>query len=399
MSPHAHYLFRKSSPSCALLFVRVLICCACVRWTLFHEGALQLTSNYAVTNDAPRALSSLLQDSFSSALLPSILRALWSRLSDCKGLNWRHASKGLTLLRELLIRGPEQVFSDALANIGLLRTFLEYRSGLEGLGQGNKVKETARDVFFLLLEGKQYLLLRANYWNGKKKLNMPRIRLTFEHALSTSFGDLHRVVVPSEGPQQAPNSPSRLGTAEPMGPSSADSGNAASLLGGDDDGYAGADLSAFSGGDDEEPLAPARLGTMASDSHVAARTPNSSYVASEAVKPPGKWENFGANAAQSSGGEAAAWEGFGAHAQAHGGRPSAIQQAPPPQQWVSFNADNALQQPAPIKPDRRPSAQAPEVSHNNRPPLSGQQLAGQGKQVLGPIKKGGVHSLTTNPLT
>jgi hypothetical protein len=126
---------------------------------------------------------------------------IWTRLGDCKGLKWRHAHKSLLLLRELLIRGPEAVLSETLSNITTLRTFLEYKAGVLGGNQGNKVREVAQEMFFVLLDGRQVMLQRSVYWSGKKKLAQPRLRLSIEHALSTSFEDLHRVVAPtSEGP-------------------------------------------------------------------------------------------------------------------------------------------------------------------------------------------------------
>lgn len=64
-----------------------------------------------------------------------------------------------------------------------------------------QVRETSREVFFLVLDVRRYMLLRSVYWAGKKKYGPPRIRLTIEHALSSSFGDIHRVLVPGEAPR------------------------------------------------------------------------------------------------------------------------------------------------------------------------------------------------------
>ncbi len=174
------------------------------RWTVFHDTALQLTSNSAnASADAQRALLSLVDDSFNAALLPSILRAIWSRLGDCKGLKWRHGHKALILLRELLLRGPEAILSETLSNITLLRSFLEYRGGMlggaVGGGQGpTKVRDVARELFFLALDGRAFLLNRAGLQTAsRKRLAPPRLRLTMEHALSSSFADIHRVVAPA----------------------------------------------------------------------------------------------------------------------------------------------------------------------------------------------------------
>lgn len=322
------------------------------RWTVFHEGALQLTSNYAVTSDAQKALNTLVEDSFSSALLPSIMRTIWSRLNDCKGLNWRHASKGLTLLRELLIRGPEQVLSDTLANVGVLRAFLEYRSGM-GLGQGNKVKETAREVFFLALDGKHYLLLRSVCAAGKKRFSQPRIRLTFEHALSTTFGDLHRVVVPTEGPQQAPTGPSRAGQ---EGASSSLSEDVC----GEDLVDTGGDLSALEGGEDEPPGPPGRLGQMTSDGPIGRRSSLSDAGSPTMNKPAsGRWENFdsgsGPTPSAAPSGPQAQWVNFGSN-----GGSSGAAQAGGSAGWDTFSEP-------PKKPERRNSGAAPpEVGRHGR---------------------------------
>ena len=195
------------------------------RWTVFHETALQLTSSSATGPPDPhKALQILVEDSYSSTLLPSILRVIWNRLGDCKGLKWRHAHKSLLLLRELLIRGPEAVLSETLSNITTLRTFLEYKAGVLGGNQGNKVREVAQEIFFVLLDGRQVMLQRSVYWSGKKKLAQPRLRLSIEHALSTSFEDLHRVVAPTN---EAPSSSSGVGVAPVRSMSTSRSGSGA----------------------------------------------------------------------------------------------------------------------------------------------------------------------------
>ncbi len=224
------------------------------RWTVFHETALQLTSSSGgpVQADAQRALHILVEDAYSSTLLPSILRVVWNRLGDCKGLKWKHAHKSLLLLRELLIRGPESVLSETLSNITVLRTFLEYKAGvLGGGGQGNKVREVAHDLFFVLLDGRQFMLQRSVYWTGKKKLAGPALRLNMEHALSTAFADLHQVVAPTS---EAPVVPASASLSTSLGRSGGPPPDllSAESTSGDDQLMPLTDVSAFAAAEPEE---------------------------------------------------------------------------------------------------------------------------------------------------
>jgi hypothetical protein len=280
------------------------------RWTIFHEAALQLTSNTAVTTDAQRILNQLINDSYSSNLLPSILRVIWNRLGDCKGLKWRHASKGMVLLKELLIRGPESVLSDTLSNISTLRSFLEYRSGL---GQGYKVRESAREVFFLVLDGRQYLLLRNVVAGGKKKFGLPRVRLTFEHALSSAFEDIHRVLTPSDV-SQSRASGDLLGL--DMGTGSPGASQPQDFVE-----YEGSDLSVFA--------------TEPSTSEFASGAGEEGY--GDATSPP---ETRGARAPSK-------WETFNSGSGSGVPSPDAPAPAPAPQRWEAFGSGSP---PAPAPP-------------------------------------------------
>lgn len=304
------------------------------RWTTLHDAASQLTSNSATTSDAQRALMAVVEDSFSSIYLPSIFRVIWNRLGDCKGLKWRHAHKSLILLREILIRGPESILSEVLSNIWVLRTFLEYKPGMGG--QGQKVRDTAKELFFLVLNGRRFMLLRTIYWVGNKKLAPPRIRLGLEHALSTSFADLHRVVTPSA---DAPvPTPGRGGAPTPDLLSDA----AADFV-------TVGDMSAFVSEPDEAGVAE-----DAGENALLRHGSSSSH-------------NEGPNSARSQGGAKAAWESFNSGS---GVAPEAA--APPQQQWETFHgpvagAPSAANpqwerfegsgafSPAPAKPDRRTS--------------------------------------------
>jgi len=170
------------------------------RWTVFHDLVLQLTSNSShniLPGEAERMMQQVLEDAYSSTLLPSILRTVWARLGDCKGSKWKHAHKSLMLLRELLLYGPEATFSVALSQVTIVRALLQYKGGgLGGSAQTSMVRDVAHDLLFLLLDGRRFMLERAVHWTGEKKVEGPAVILNAPHAFNSSFADLHHALAP-----------------------------------------------------------------------------------------------------------------------------------------------------------------------------------------------------------
>ena len=88
------------------------------RYHRAHPGAMALTSNSEFKGDAAATLQRLCQvEAHDAPVLSRIIRTIELRLEDSAGLKWRHALKGLLLLRALLIYGPEVRYTIPISDL------------------------------------------------------------------------------------------------------------------------------------------------------------------------------------------------------------------------------------------------------------------------------------------
>ena len=79
---------------------------------------------------------------------------LHGRLTDCKGIQWRHGYKALLLLRELILLGPPAAVALAIDLLPIIKTLCRYKSGLPpgaGSGSGEFIRSGARHHILPLL--------------------------------------------------------------------------------------------------------------------------------------------------------------------------------------------------------------------------------------------------------
>jgi len=157
----------------------------------FHPLALQLTSSAdgkALNTGFSRseAADMLVKASFDSASLEAILRVLWWRLSDCRGLSWKRGLRALSILRLLLVRGPEAILGDCLKHIKDIREMAVYRSGI---GYGKRVRTLGRRCLALVLDRARLRQRRFGqlHLGAVRFFHPPKIGT---HA--TSFANLHQ---------------------------------------------------------------------------------------------------------------------------------------------------------------------------------------------------------------
>lgn len=96
-----------------------------VRDTSAFQATLQLTSNKS--SNSSRLIAFLIDKSYNTVAFTEILNALFSRLDDCTGKNWRHAMQALSMLKQLLVSGSDQSVSACITSIGRLKAMRRFR--------------------------------------------------------------------------------------------------------------------------------------------------------------------------------------------------------------------------------------------------------------------------------
>ncbi|KAL1924311.1 uncharacterized protein VTP21DRAFT_7346 [Calcarisporiella thermophila] len=153
------------------------------------KGALRTVKNYtkgysdvqtkvreATSNDGhpPSAIlmSEIARLTYNEVAVLEILDTIDKRLND-KGKNWRHVYKSLSLLEYCLIWGSERVIAFAKGNLYIISTLRQFQHIDEhGRDVGANVREKAKDVTNLLLDGSKLMNQRRNrQWNQSVPVN------------------------------------------------------------------------------------------------------------------------------------------------------------------------------------------------------------------------------------
>ena len=140
----------------------------------------EMTSNKSTKRNMNDCYNEIIKRSYDAEQISTINEVLWNRLSDAKGMQWRHGYKSMLLLEVLLKRGSEACVANALDHVRLLHRMIHYRasdktaavqlklvntftSGYDGdeKGRGERVRTTAVRVLKLLHETSTLKLLRS----------------------------------------------------------------------------------------------------------------------------------------------------------------------------------------------------------------------------------------------
>jgi len=144
-----------------------------------HPVALNLTSSNTSLKDAIQICNQLCREAHGTTAFLAVLRVVWARLQDCKGMRWRHAHHGLTLLRHLLLKGPLAIWSDSVDRLSLLKSLMKFRSQV---GDAKVVRSLAQEVLALLLDLSLLTTQRARLANlNRTSLQQPDQRLPFKY--------------------------------------------------------------------------------------------------------------------------------------------------------------------------------------------------------------------------
>ena len=139
-----------------------------------------MTSNKPTKRNREQAYDEIVAKTYDAAQIQQIDEVLWNRISDAKGVQWRHGYKSMKLLEVLLVRGSDAFVANALDHVRRLYSMVNYRakdkaaavqlklvsaftSGYDGdeKGRGEKVRSTAVCVLKMLHETSKLRILRS----------------------------------------------------------------------------------------------------------------------------------------------------------------------------------------------------------------------------------------------
>jgi hypothetical protein len=121
--------------------------------------AMHLTSNNRNEAQASLEMSRIVQDCRESAsLLIEVMSVIWERLSDCRGMQWKHGLYALQLLMDLILHGPISAVTEATDGLSRLRQ-LKYYENMRPLIAQN-IRNTANSIHILLINRAQLFNMR-----------------------------------------------------------------------------------------------------------------------------------------------------------------------------------------------------------------------------------------------
>ncbi|CAM9203886.1 unnamed protein product, partial [Chrysoparadoxa australica] len=161
-----------------------------------HALALEVMtggSSQASNSSVVPSVDRICREARSDFKFSAILRAVWLKLREVRGANWRQTERALSLLHELLLHGPESVLAEAVGHIQDIRVLRTCPVG--GKGDPSGMRKLALAVLGLICDTKRLGVLRraiekerGGKDHGVEKLAGPR------RGLLHDFDTLHAMV-------------------------------------------------------------------------------------------------------------------------------------------------------------------------------------------------------------
>jgi hypothetical protein len=164
-----------------------------------RSRAMHLTSNNRNENEVSMEMSRIVQDCRECAsFLIEVMSVIWERLSDCRGMQWKHGLYALQLLMELILHGPISAITEATDGLSRLRQ-LKYYENMRPLIAQN-IRNMANSIHVLLINRSQLFnmrrvcaLRRMEAGKSSRKMHSRNRNLN----IRMSFADTHKLVKPN----------------------------------------------------------------------------------------------------------------------------------------------------------------------------------------------------------
>ncbi|CAB9501263.1 DENN domain-containing protein 1A [Seminavis robusta] len=170
--------------------------------------AMELTSKRAFEGDYNKVLADLVEQCReSSSVLFDVMSVVWIRMRDNRGLQWRHATHSLHILKNLLFHGPIAAVAEATDGLDKIRA-LKYYNGNRQTSICVQIRTAATQVYSLVVDRSKLFHIRRVCINKRRALRMqnrpnlardPRL----QKAISVPFHKVHAAMNPG-APRAAP---------------------------------------------------------------------------------------------------------------------------------------------------------------------------------------------------
>jgi DENN (AEX-3) domain/ENTH domain len=122
--------------------------------------AMELTSKRAFEGDYNKALADLVEQCREcSSVLFDVMSVVWIRMRDNRGLQWRHATHSLHILKNLLFHGPLAAVAEATDGLDKIRA-LKYYNGNRQASICVQIRTAATQVYNLVVDRNKLFHIR-----------------------------------------------------------------------------------------------------------------------------------------------------------------------------------------------------------------------------------------------
>lgn len=133
---------------------------AMLQLTNARRMAMELTSKRAFEGDYNKALADLVEQCReSSSVLYDVMSVVWIRMRDNRGLQWRHATHSLHILKNLLFHGPLAAVAEATDGLDKIRA-LKYYNGNRQTSICVQIRTAATQVYNLIVDRSKLYQIR-----------------------------------------------------------------------------------------------------------------------------------------------------------------------------------------------------------------------------------------------
>ena len=144
-----------------------------LQMTNARRMAMDLTSKRPFEGDYNKALADLVEQCREcSSILFDVMSVVWTRMRDNRGMQWRHATHSLHIVKNLLFHGPLAAVAEATDGLDKIRA-LKYYNGNRQASICVQIQQAANQVFNLLVDREKLFHIRRVCIQKRKSLKQP----------------------------------------------------------------------------------------------------------------------------------------------------------------------------------------------------------------------------------
>jgi hypothetical protein len=135
--------------------------------------AMNLTSNKTYEGNQGQAIAQLVEVSHeASSVLFDVMSVLWTRISDSKGMQWKHGLLALQIMKNLLYHGPLAAVSEATDGLDKIRALKGYNDSMRQQA-AKQIQVAAIDIYVLLVDRVKLFSIRRVCADRRRAIKSP----------------------------------------------------------------------------------------------------------------------------------------------------------------------------------------------------------------------------------